>query len=1527
MRTVNVRLAAICIVLVVVLGGGVHLLHGFQVRRQADALKVASEREEASAAAHKAAAESEADSLKIASEREEQAKDFKEAIRHLESYLVLQPKDHKAQYHLGMLYADQPNPIPASATLEDILRSDDSNFSPEELRKARRKVVEMAIMIGRLLDAQTHLEKLMKETPDDPELLQLDGQVLYFRHKDEEACAQLRKAIKIKPSQIDSYKLLAFILDQRLDKKDEADKVMQDMVNAKDDKGIAVNAKSLTALQAYADHLRRQAEADADPKRKQDKYKEALVQTNRILELAPEDSRGLLIAAQCYLAQAQYPAAEDSLNRGIKSKKADPVMYPAMYETMFDIKNRMGRRDEALAVLQQGIENTKGIGHALLLFDLVNAHIDLRKLNEAETGLKQLQGLGFDPALVEFLQARLAMVKGDWSSAKAILAAVVPKLQKNERFQKLAYHSLGQCYRQLADKGVGDAEQQIVADLEAVKIDPYFVPARESLAEAFIARGKLGDAAEQYRILLNSPHPDPAMELKLARIAIMMRLRQEKAKRDWGPVETMLDKIGQQQSLGLGVVTLKAEVLLAEGHPDQAETLLKQSTKTFPNSVTVWMALVKLAMVQAAQASDPADQQKKWQQASKYADQAEKVLGDNLIIRELRGNCAVLRKDPHVGAVLKELGDAKALDKWSESDRIQLWSILSNLSTQAGDLDLARFYSRLVAEKVPADIQSRRILCELDLQAYEKGQKPDLQELDKRLAEIKNLGGEGPYWQYGKAIRTFVQSQKPDPQMLMDARGYLKAALELRKDWAAPAVLAGKICELQKEPDQALEYYYRAVFVMGEHSNDVIRRTVHLLLPRRGYQDAKVLFDYLEQQKSSILGEMSQDYVNVKVFTGDIAEAERDLEKSVAGGSKNYEDYLRQGELYKVLAKRRANEALAKHRDWTTDPEMLRMLERAKDSLRHALELNTQADDVWVAIVQLYISVGQAEKAKPVIAEAETTLKGEQAPLTLAYFRELLGETEKAQSKYEEAAKAFPKNSHVLRRVATFYLNNRKPDLAEPLFRRIIELQSVETLNDACWARRSLANMLASRRDFVDLCQAIKLVDENLNSKASSTDDLRAKVQFLMADPRKEKIGEAIQAMEDLVKDTHATPDDYYGLALLYLRKGDWTAYHDRMQSVLGAQKGAFEPNYVMNYVANLLAKKEFEEANNWLNTLEKKDEEKEKNLSKQDRAALPHNNFETARLRAEYHFVHGDNAAASDAAPDYAAASDTAMGFLGNPDAYPQDRGQQLLRVAALMENFSDRLKAEDKLVVAKDFAQKADECFASLRRVSSLGDIYFAAHLGRQGRTRECLQVLEQCWDKYPAGSLQLPAVAILQSKAADTPQYQRLEEILIAAANKANRPVSLLMVLAVLHAQMRQDDKSIADYREILVKEPRNYRAMNNLGLALARTGQNLDEALKLLDEALIIRGPMAEVLDSRAVIYIARQEPQKALHDLDNAIKDDGAAEQYFHRAWAYSLAGKKSDAALAFATARNKRLDSKSLDPHEVSVYDRLNSEL
>jgi len=1453
MRTLNVRLAAICLVVMVLLGGGVHLLHGFQVHRQAEALKVASE-------------------------RAEEAKNLTEAIRLLESYVALMPKDRKEQLHLGMLYAEKPNPRAAFGKLEEVLRTADDSLSPEDLRKARRKLVDMALRIGRAPDAETHLKALMQETPDDSELLELSGRILLFNKRDDEACKQLRRAIEIAPTQIDSYLLLADALRGRMNRKADADQVMHDMVSHKD------NSKSLAAFQKYAYYLRQQ-----------EKFDEALVQANRILELAPENPVGLWIAGWCYLAKGQYKTAEDYLNRGIKADKGNQVMYLAMAE----VKNRLGRHDEAVAVLQQGLENTKGTyGYAEILWDVVNSNLIEGKYGEAEKRIKELgdlrfgQDLRYRPQRVKFLEARLAVMKGDWNVAKTALVEVLPKLQDDPGLQKFAYLHLGQYYRQQ-----GDIEQQIVAYTAAVKIDPNLSQARAGLAEIFMGRENFAEAAEQYRILAQSAHPDPEAVISFARILIMMRLREDKAKRDWEPVDKLLDQIERQRTLTPNLAPLKAEVFLAKDLPKEAEELLKQCAAKFPKSAQVWLALINLAIQQAEKETDPGQKEKKWQQTSDYIDQAEKSLGDHPIVREKRGSCAVRRKDPQVIAVLKKLGEN--VDKMTDFEKTHLWDNLVALSVQANDLDLARFYCRLVAEKEAKNLRIRYLLCDLNLRAYEKGQAPDLQELDNLLNEIEQLGGRGPFWLYGKAIRTLVQSKKTDPQLLLEARGYLQEALKVRKDWSALAVLAGKICELQNEPDQALEFYARAVYRMGERDSDVIRRTVQLLLPRGHIEEARQLFDYLEKQKSPLLGEMNQEYVYVKVFTGDIAEAEKDVEKSVAADSKNYKDFMRQGQMYGHLTQRLKLKAQSANLDWKTDAEMTRMAQRAVDTLLKARLLNPQADEVWIALVQLLVNVGRPDKAQPLIPAAEAALKGEQATITLAACCELLNETEKAQAKYEEAAKAAPQNSRILRWAAAFYLKNNKPDRAESLLKQIIALQSPATLTDACWARRSLASILVGRGGFDHLCQAMPLIDENLSGKAASIDDKRVKVNLLLADPRKEKIGEVIQAMEDLVKSTDATPDDYFTLAKLYLKKNDWTSYGNWMHSVLGAQKGVVQPRYLVFYINTLLEKKELEDANNWLQTLEK---------------SSP-NIFDTVRLRAEYQFLRGN----------FKGAGDLAMAFLDNPLAQPQDRGQQLLLVAQVMEKFSDRLKAEGKQVVAKGFEEKANTLYASLRskKISEAGDIYFAAYLARQKRVRECLDVLEQCWDKFPAENLLLPAVLLIHSKAADSAQCQQLEKILVAASNRSKRPISLLLLLADLHAQQQQYDKSIAAYREILVKDPRNYQTMNNLGLSLARAGQNLDEALKLVNEAMAISGPMAEVLDTRAVVRIIRQEPEKALEDLAEAVKDDGTADQYFHQAWAYWLADKKNEASTAFAEALKKGLDPKGLDPREVSVYERL----
>ena len=45
-----------------------------------------------------------------------------------------------------------------------------------------------------------------------------------------------------------------------------------------------------------------------------------------------------------------------------------------------------------------------------------------------------------------------------------------------------------------------------------------------------------------------------------------------------------------------------------------------------------------------------------------------------------------------------------------------------------------------------------------------------------------------------------------------------------------------------------------------------------------------------------------------------------------------------------------------------------------------ARALNPQADEVWIALVQLLVNVGQPDKARPLIAEAEGIAQGRTGP-------------------------------------------------------------------------------------------------------------------------------------------------------------------------------------------------------------------------------------------------------------------------------------------------------------------------------------------------------------------------------------------------------------------------------------------------------------------------------------------------------------------------------------------------------------------
>ena len=156
------------------------------------------------------------------------------------------------------------------------------------------------------------------------------------------------------------------------------------------------------------------------------------------------------------------------------------------------------------------------------------------------------------------------------------------------------------------------------------------------------------------------------------------------------------------------------------------------------------------------------------------------------------------------------------------------------------------------------------------------------------------------------------------------------------------------------------------------------------------------------------------------------------------------------------------------------------------------------------------------------------------------------------------------------------------------------------------------------------------------------------------------------------------------------------------------------------------------------------------------------------------------------------------------------------------------------------------------------------------------------------------------------------------------KTENWLSLITTLADLRDLQGRHQDSINIYREMLVKNPNNGVALNNLAWLLSYQSQAYIDAQKLIDQAVALYGPLPGLLDTRGMIYLRRGQTDQALQDLKEAVEEAPAAAIYFHLAQAQLAAGNTEAAKKAFLEAEAKNLDPVT-DLHvlEAKDYQRL----
>jgi len=1410
MRRLNLRFVIVLLICGLAVGAGGYWLHTMQSHRHAALF------------------------LEQARQAKEDEKP-QEAVGLLGRYLELAPDDTGALAELGLLLADLSQYRRAYTTLEKVLRHD------PERTDVRRRLVEVAITLRRYSDARLHLEKYLLETsPGDPDLLESLARCQAAAGDYALAAESLELVIQNAPERVDVYRHLAELLRRRLDRAEDADRVMDELV--------AVNPDSARAYVQRGGYLRALG-----------RFEEAWQAAEKALELAPDDPDAVFLAGGAAAGRGQLDQARRLAKRGVELEPAAARNYRALAA----VELQAGRPDEAAAWLRKGLEAIPADPD--LLWKLATIYINQGRIEQAEQTVERLRAAAGPRFVAGFLAARIEYARGHWLAALRGFDQARPQLNaRGDLLKELEFWVAG-CYEHLGNTG-----EQLAAYRRSLDVDPLWVPARAGLAAALASAGQIDEALREQRQIAARPGAGARERIRLTQWLLAKNLRLPEAQRDWAEAEKALDEAAEATPEAAEPVIVRAEMLVAQGRADAAAEVLRKARDKTPDQPVFWIALARLAQRRG-----------EWDEAARILDEAGQRLGDIVPLRLARAEYLVRRHGGEATGQLQKLSEQT--ERFSPQQRLQLCSGLLGAWLRIGNDEEAGRLCQLLAEQDPNNLHARLLLFELALRAE------DASGMEAVLAEIERLEGKGPIWHFASAVRLRLLAAGGNTRVLKEAEGHLAEARKLRPKWSRVPALAGEISQLRGEQDAAIEHYRRAI-ELGGRNPGLVRRLIALLYRQHRYLEAERVIRQVEEGRERLSPELGRMASQLSLRTADFDRSVA-LARQVAAGSKDYRDHLWLGQVLDILARRvEVGQAPG---------EGEQILAEAEKSLREALRLAEERPEVWVALVRFLARNHRTQEAEAAIAQARSAISADQAPLALAQCYETLEKLPEAETHYLTALRSAPNDPGMVGIVADFYFRTGKHQEAQQQLDRIISGKLGAKQSAVCWARRRLASILAARPGYQNSRQALELIEQNLAADDSSLADRHAKAVLLAVHPQREKRRQAARILEQIAQGQQSlAAEDQFLLAQLYLAEGDWSKYRKQMRGVLAAD--GQQPRYVAAYLHALLRRNEIPEAELWLGRLE----------------GIAGGQFSTVGLKAEMLVQQGRADQAVAAIKD----------FIDNAAA-PPDRPDRLRLAAAALETLARRLEDADRQAPAARFLAEAEQAYRRYVEQRPEGQLLLAGFLGRQGRLDEALELAEETSNDAEPAAVAGLAATILNAEGPTPAQLERLENILLAALEKHDRPAAHVLLLADLRILQGQFQGAERLYREVLAKDSQNVLAMNNLAVLLALQRRQLDESLELIDRAIETAGPAGTLLDSRAIVHIARRQPKKALADLKAAIADDPKPTRYFHTAQAQFQLGEKTAADEALAKAADLGLSAEVLHPLERLPYRTLQAAL
>ncbi len=1402
------------------------------------------------------------------------------------------------QEHLEVVPDDQD----AKQKLADVLLKGNKNSAHQDqaiqlyteiitrrpaAKDVRRRLAEALVDKGRYNDARLHLELLLKSEPDDGTLRFLLGRCQEAMNDDSLAAKSYRAAIKTSvPERVEACQRLATVLRGQLNKKEEADQVIDEMVRSE--------PENYRVYLERGRYHRRFAETPQELKAAKDDFE-------RVLAQAPDDPKVYVELAGIAQRARNFEEGRRILQTGLKATPRDP----SLHQERAILEARAGSLEKAIASVRQSLE---------VLPDQAELHATLGNLL-AEHGdtsallfqIEVLKRASFSTTFISFLEARYLINSNEWKRASQALIKLQPLVEQSPEFAVRVNALLARCYEHLADR---DRERD--AYRRSHRANPQDVEARLWLAADLADRGEIEQAIDEYRRLASEV---PQVRGQLVGLLIAQNLQRSAGQKDWSEVESMIRAARDAAPESSEWIILQASLCLAQNKLTESLALLDQARTQFPKDATLW-----------AKSAEVYRQQRKFGEALALLDQARQIAGDTVELRLERSRVLCLRGGSDVPQSLLAL--AQNIGNWSRTDRRRLLETLAAGAARLNDPSLAATFWNDVAKLDPNDLDVQQRLLRLAFGAKQKA------EIEHRISEIKRIdGADGLTAKFADLQYLIWQARtSTDRAEQVTLRGAARSLIgnlsSRRPDWPfIPLALADLV-------DQELEDVVRQ-----ESKPDVseeIKKQLDAKKKRLIDESASLFLRAIELgQRTLEIIHQATDRLYAAGRSSEVAQLWSQLPAAtLVGGNLQQqvlEDAVRHRDFDQALELARKSKA-ANPNDLRQHVRLAQVLiacqrqEDAEAELREAVDQSRSDPDRWVYLVAFLAQTKQLSKAEKAFHEAEPVLKS-LAPMGLARCSELLAQAYKATGQddtraslwYDTAARWYKKvlsaragDPIAVRQFIDFLLRSGQlkdaQDQLAVLLEKTDRADNPNAADASAWARRTLIMTLLLSNDYQQKQKALTLVEPieralspgptGARAATRNPEDLRVLSRVYEAQGTPAFHQKARQTLVELEGTNSASADDRFLLARMYSADGDWDEAHRHYQAVLAQTEytGDLEvlirrPDYMTQFIADLL--------NHFTSQHDQADLDEAQELVDKLKALRP-NAFNVVAFQARIYKAQGR-----------------------------ADKAHELITDSAMRPNLS--VAVQQALADLAEEMGRPDLAEQLLRQLVASSDrspnrLALAGLLSRQGRIKDALDQCEKLWNESANPEELVPAtisIALSAQGGNDSGQLERVAVWLQKGLER--RPESSILAFALANLRERQGmfQEAEALYRRDIERGRDSPISLNNLAWLMALRKENKEVALDLINRAIKHYGPSPEFLDTRGVIYLTSGDSRRAIEDLNQATVSQPSGPKYLHLAEAYLRAGNKEAAVEALAKARSKGLKPESLHPLEVTAYQQL----